>query len=69
MVIGFKDGSLKQFTPELVEKKNIVACPLLEAGSQCQITDVAWLSTYKFAVSYALRYDSDALPQDSDQSL
>lgn len=37
MVVGFNDGSLKQFTAELVEKKATAPCPLLEAGSKCQV--------------------------------
>ncbi|CBY25018.1 unnamed protein product [Oikopleura dioica] len=51
MVIGFGDGSLAQFTPTMEIKKKVNACPLI--NGQAKITDIVWISTYKFGVAYA----------------
>ena len=47
IVVGTKDGTLTQFTPELVEKKRIEAPPGITT-----ITDVFWHSTTLFLASY-----------------
>lgn len=59
MVIGKRDGSLSQFTPEMIEKKKITSCPLL--GTPAGVIDIAWLATYKFAITYSAM-ENDSLP-------
>jgi len=60
MVIGKRDGTLSQFTPEMVEKKKISSPgPLL--STPAHVTDIAWLSTYKFAITY-VSTEADSLP-------
>lgn len=51
MVIGKGDGSMSQYTTDMVEKKKITPCPLINGNAK--VIDVAWISTYKFGVAYA----------------
>ena len=51
MVLGFGDGTLAQFTPTMEIKKKVNACPLINGNAK--VTDIVWISTYKFGVAYA----------------
>lgn len=61
IVVGFANGKLVQFTPELKPAKAIDCPPGVVAGGSFDTVAVQWLSTFQFAAAF-LSHQPDSRP-------
>ena len=61
IVVGFGNGKLMQFTPELKPAKSIECPPGVVPGGSFDTIAIQWLSTFQFAVAF-LAHQPDSRP-------
>ena len=61
IVVGFANGNLVQYKPDLKPARKIASPPSLAAGGGFNVISLQWLSTYQFAAAF-LGYAENSTP-------